>query len=643
MLKKISQILYVFLSTFLVLFLIFLWINNELKVDSKIIYLFILILIPFLEPLINTTRKDSEKINLKINNWNNLYKYLSLLVISILLYYYWVSEINILIIFYLIFSILFYIDSRISFLIALILLSSTIVYLIIWDKKLAELLSINAYYFLIIWVIIEIKSNLFPKKEIETSNKNKIVDLINNELEAHNLKEKLDLKLNETKNIAKKVFSKQNIISTKNKLLNIKNKDDDFNKNTLLAIKIVWIILIYKLIETNWEHFTVKNLIYLSIFLLIIFLFKNIILSSVKNIFKKDKNISNNKLSFLKKIIYFIEKNSQPITYLFFILNWLLFIVSYKYDVSNILEKTSILLIIFFIYSIFLNKKYLEENNFKEIISKNYFINKAVIFASIWSINWYVLINSLWAKNNSYIIFLLVFIMFFTIFYFIFYNTKKRELIKKHSSIISKNLIEKNIYAWKKVKEFSPTDFIKNNIYTSLNIILVFAFLITVWIKNDFFKEFYNDHINNIDVINYLVLEDKKVIYKTPKEELIKKVKKSLISWEVEIEESNSWNIMNSKLDNNNIVEIKETINVKDYHTFTTSLTTWSKNKEVIKLEEIMKKLWYFEKEPDKIFDEETRISLVNLLKKECDWPETTKWILGFKAQLCLYGLDIEK
>ncbi|MCD5380627.1 hypothetical protein LR004_01760, partial [Candidatus Gracilibacteria bacterium] len=49
-----------------------------------------------------------------------------------------------------------------------------------------------------------------------------------------------------------------------------------------------------------------------------------------------------------------------------------------------------------------------------------------------------------------------------------------------------------------------------------------------------------------------------------------------------------------------------------------------------------------FEGTPDNFYDEQTKISLTNLLKTECDWPETTKGILGNRAMQCLYTLEIE-
>lgn len=609
MLKKISQILFIFLLSSLIIFFILLWLNNEIKIDYKIIYLFWLILIPFWEPLIQSIKSEE----------NYFYKF-----------------------------------SKISFIFALIGLIWTAIFLIIWDKKIAENLSIYSYYFLIIWVLIEIWGNIFFKeannkkeKIIEKKSGNLIVNFIKDEIKAHWLDDKVN-------NFIINIFSKNKIDNIKNKIWILFSEkysqihNNEKNKNFLLVIKIIWIILIYKLVEKNWEYFTVENLIYLLLLLIILFLSKDFIFSSIKNIFSKTKNTENNinmpTVGFsplYKNFFTFYKKNIKKINYFLYIINSILVVLILKYDLLFILDKTIIIFILSYIYSLFLNKEYLNNINLKEIVTKNYFFNKAVVFSSVWTVVWYLIlsifkINNTFILENQIIVFLIIFLLFFTVFYLIFHTTNKRELLQNKTSLLLKIFIEKNINAWRKVKNFSPTKFIKNNIYTSLNIILVITILITFWIKNNFFKEFYNDHINNIKAINFLVLEDKKVIYKTPKKDLIEQVKKTLVSWEVKIK--------NKEVENNNIVEIKETIKVIKYYKFKQALSeSKNKNIEVKKLEEIMKKLWYFTEEPDFIFNKKTKISLIELLKKECDWPETTKWILGYRAQLCLYWLDIEK
>ena len=57
----------------------------------------------------------------------------------------------------------FLFDSRYLFLIALVLLVYTPIYIYLEDKKTAETLSIYAYYFLVVWVIYEIIISKFQK------------------------------------------------------------------------------------------------------------------------------------------------------------------------------------------------------------------------------------------------------------------------------------------------------------------------------------------------------------------------------------------------------------------------------------------------------------------------------------------------
>lgn len=79
------------------------------------------------------------------------------------------SNISLSIILFIIYSIIFFLDSRYSFLIALVLLIYTPFYLIIGNEAIAEQLSIYAYYFLVIWVWLEIFHNSF-KKNIHIKN-----------------------------------------------------------------------------------------------------------------------------------------------------------------------------------------------------------------------------------------------------------------------------------------------------------------------------------------------------------------------------------------------------------------------------------------------------------------------------------------
>jgi len=114
--------------------------------------------------IINMIHSDSDNKNEWLFLKNIILKIFLFLTILIWMYFLFnFSLINYLITWFIISSIIFQIDSRISFSIALILLLYVIFYISFWDQKIAENLSIYAYYFLVIWVWIEILSNIFDK------------------------------------------------------------------------------------------------------------------------------------------------------------------------------------------------------------------------------------------------------------------------------------------------------------------------------------------------------------------------------------------------------------------------------------------------------------------------------------------------
>jgi len=163
-----DKILYNKISYLLVIFLLFLlwWIitlnwffpNKIIINDSYINILHILSWIVSIY-ILNQISKGGNMFYTKNKNVNILIKIWILIIIWILLFIK-LNLLNFLIIFFIIASILLNIDSRISFLIALILLIYTVFYISIWNnKEIAEKLSIYAYYFLIIWVWLEIFSN----------------------------------------------------------------------------------------------------------------------------------------------------------------------------------------------------------------------------------------------------------------------------------------------------------------------------------------------------------------------------------------------------------------------------------------------------------------------------------------------------
>lgn len=155
----------ILIFTFLFLSFIIIILNSflDFKNTSILFYTFSLIFIFWIWYLIDFLRKDLFKSDLSFN-WTNVLKYTLFFIIIIILYKFFdFSILNKIIILYLIFCLLFYIDSRISFLVALSLLSFVPIFIIMENKEKAEILSIYTYYFLVIWVVSEIYQNIMGK------------------------------------------------------------------------------------------------------------------------------------------------------------------------------------------------------------------------------------------------------------------------------------------------------------------------------------------------------------------------------------------------------------------------------------------------------------------------------------------------
>ncbi len=164
--------IFLFTSIFTIIVLIILNAILGIQIESIFVYLFAFVFVFFIAYILQTIKKDFKIYDFDLS-WINIIKYITVLIYIILTYKF--IEYNILseiIIGYILFCLLFLVDSRISFLIALCFLSFVPVYLIIWDNTKAENLSIYAYYFLIIWVIISIYENYYFDKFIDNWNKN---------------------------------------------------------------------------------------------------------------------------------------------------------------------------------------------------------------------------------------------------------------------------------------------------------------------------------------------------------------------------------------------------------------------------------------------------------------------------------------
>ncbi len=154
MLSSIVQYLYIFL---LIIFGVFVFIVNyfeKISIGESFLYFYTLLLIPVFDYIIwnNLSKKAFYAF---IPRWINMLKYFSLLIVALILSYFDIDSVYLYMIVFLLWSILFNIDSRVSFIAALILFLYVPVLMMIGKANIAETFSIYAYYFLIIWVLLQ--------------------------------------------------------------------------------------------------------------------------------------------------------------------------------------------------------------------------------------------------------------------------------------------------------------------------------------------------------------------------------------------------------------------------------------------------------------------------------------------------------
>lgn len=151
--------IFLFTSIFTIIVLIILNTILNIKIEGVFIYFYAFIFVFFVAYLLQIIKKEIKVYNFN-QSWINILKYILVLTYVIVAYKF--LKFNILteiLLGYTICCLIFYIDSRISFLITLCFMSFVPAYILVWDKLKAENLSIYAYYFLVIWVLVTIYEN----------------------------------------------------------------------------------------------------------------------------------------------------------------------------------------------------------------------------------------------------------------------------------------------------------------------------------------------------------------------------------------------------------------------------------------------------------------------------------------------------
>lgn len=373
------------------------------------------------------------------------------------------------------------------------------------------------------------------------------------------------------------------------------NKQKDiFTWNYLRKIYVIVteLLLIWLFIEVISFIF-IENIYFKVSGILLIFLI--ILLNSYRISIKKDTlhplkkyslvtNKSNESL-FLKNIIF-------PSIFLFL---FILFLIWFVFNVQLILIISFSLLFISYIFFRFC------WNSITSIVIDKYSFNLGIFFivciisSIIFLFSWYHFLEvyDLIYYRESYIIYSSI--LFFILFFYIFWDYK---------------------FIIKSIKNLNY------NVYVYIFISLFFVIILS--------KGY------DINISNYSTWEVTSIV-------------ESNNTNNISLSGSNS----SSNLDNSDIendwtgeIEINTTSNmvkIWELYQFENYLSLYNESDDTLKLQEFLTKLWYYSGEINGTFDINTRNALRETLMNECNWPNSTKWVLGVNAADCIEGLEVER
>lgn len=167
MLQTLSHYAYFFLaSVFAALVFLGYFYSGAITYDTNIVFLYTVVLIPLFDKMIDFFAKESVfQVTVSPDAHLELAKWWLIAIIVLVWLYIWMSPITLGMLVLFVSSLLWNIDPRMSFAGALILFLYIPVYLFIWQTDTAEALSIFAYYFLIIGVVLQIYQSLVTAKK----------------------------------------------------------------------------------------------------------------------------------------------------------------------------------------------------------------------------------------------------------------------------------------------------------------------------------------------------------------------------------------------------------------------------------------------------------------------------------------------
>lgn len=148
-----------YLYFFLVWVFVFLcWVSltfSGQKLWTNFIYLFTVLLLPVFDYILSTVWKEFDRSVFGLDS-TSLFKVILFVIIAGIVYWLWYSLYASLTILFLALFLLFNLGSKIPFFIALILFLYSAIYIVSGNTNIADTLSIYAYYYLIIWVVLQV-------------------------------------------------------------------------------------------------------------------------------------------------------------------------------------------------------------------------------------------------------------------------------------------------------------------------------------------------------------------------------------------------------------------------------------------------------------------------------------------------------
>ena len=296
---------------------------------------------------------------------------------------------------------------------------------------------------------------------------------------------------------------------------------------------------------------------------------------------------TSSKNSFASKTMAFLKKYKNEFVYGAFILYFLVFLATFIFKVSDIFVYATYAMIA--VYAFFKTLWFQIDYTLpKTKVSNSIFLRGMVISMSVFLVVCHYILSAYGVVLSSKLLYFALGLWYIVLFVFFFWEWSFKDL------------------RWYlKSRRFKR--FVASNTYNILSLLVIFFTVTGLAYKFGYFDNLFK---------------------KTPTEVVV----------ETPIEEPLETEVIEPEKPITRVVVKK----ISEVYNFTNRLEVWSEWEEVTRLQWFLSSMQYLESEPNWVFDEATRLALRDALREKCDWPETTKWILGTQAMACINSLEVQ-